>query len=156
MCRAGSLAGRCAAGHNIAASGAVADIVALGVPGNFLIGMISVGDLGINRAALLTELESVGLAVFDALAAGDALVLVDSCDEVGLYCLCRAEHICDTQSVAGAAAAVADSGGIFKAGGLVYLVDKAVVLCTLEYLVSLLLGDEAVSAETGVVECIVV
>ena len=93
--------------------------------------MVSVGDLRIDGAALLTELESIGLAVFDALTAGDALVLVDLGKEVGLYRLCRAEHICDTQSVARAAAAVADSGGVLKAGCLVYLVDKAIVLGTL-------------------------
>ena len=131
MGRASRLTGCGAAGHYIGAVGAVVDIVALGVPRNFFIGMVSVGDLRVDGAALLTELESIGLAVFDALTAGDALVLIDLGKEVGLYRLCRAEVVCDTQSVARAAAAVADSGGVLKAGCLVYLVDKAIVLGTL-------------------------
>ena len=143
MCRADRLAGGGAALQDVASCGAVGDIVALCVPGDLTVGPVSVGDVGIDGTALLTELEGVGLAVLHALTAGDALVLVYAGNEVGANCAGGVEHLGDTQSVAGAAAAVADGGGFLKAGGLIYLMHKAVVLGTLEYLVSLFLADEA-------------
>ena len=52
----------------------------------------------IGRAALLAELEGVGLAVFNALTAGDALFLVHAGDVVRaefafhLYCKIQVSH----------------------------------------------------------------
>mgnify|MGYP000837647314 CR=1 FL=1 len=62
----------------------------------------------IGRAALLAELERVGLAVFDALAAGDALGLVHLGNVVGADRVARAVHQAHAQAEAGAGAAVAD------------------------------------------------
>ena len=151
-----SLAGRGAAVHNVGAGGAVIDVVALLIPGHFLVGLVGVGDVGVGGAELLAELDGVGLAVFNALSAGNALILVDPCDEVGAHGLGRAEQLGYAQRVAGAAAAVADGGDAVEAGGLVDVVDKAVILCALEDLVCLLLGDEAVLAVLGEVDGVIV
>ncbi len=154
--RALRLAGSRAGGHDVGAVGAVIDVVAALVPGHFLIRLIRVGNVRIARAQLLAESDGIGLAVFHALAAGDALVLIDPCDEVRAHALGGAEHLGYAQRVAGAAAAVADGGDAVEAGGLVHVVDKTVILGALEYLVGLLLADEAVLAVFGEVYGIVV
>ena len=110
----------------------------------------------IGGAQLLAELYGVGLAVFNALAAGDALVLINLGDEVRAYAVGRAEQLCDAQRIAGTAAAVAYGVYAVKAERLVDLVNKAVILGALEHLISLLLADQAVLAVLGEVDGIVV
>ena len=153
---AGRLAGRGAALHNVGAVRAVFDVVAGTVPGDCAVGVISIGDVRVRRAVFLTEAERVRLAVLNALPAGDALFLVDTRGIVGAYGVLGAEVLRDAQRKARAAAAVAYCGGVLKAGGLVYLVDKTVVLGALEYLICLLLGDEAMRAGLGIVDGVVV
>ena len=103
----------------------------------------------IGRAALLAELERVGLAVFNALTAGDALFLIHAGDVVRADGARRAEQLRDAQREARAAAAVADGGRVLKAGGLVDLVHETVVLGALEDLIRLFLGHEAVITLLG-------
>ena len=154
--RALCLAGRRAGLHDVGAGCAVIDVVALLIPGHFLIRLICVGDMRIGGAQLLAELYGVGLAVFNALAAGDALVLINLGDEVRAYAVGRAEQLCDAQRIAGTAAAVAYGVYAVKAERLVDLVNKAVILGALEHLVSLLLADQAVLAVLGEVDGIVI
>ena len=154
--RALCLAGRRAGLHDVGAGCAVIDVVALLIPGHFLIRLICVGDMRIGGAQLLAELYGVGLAVFNALAAGDALVLINLGDEVRAYAVGRAEQLCDAQRIAGAAAAVTYGVYAVKAERLVDLVNKAVILGALEHLISLLLADQAVLAVLGEVDGIVV
>ena len=154
--RALCLAGRRAGLHDVGAGCAVIDVVALLIPRHFLIRLICVGDMRIGGAQLLAELYGVGLAVFNALAAGDALVLINLGDEVRAYAVGRAEQLCDAQRIAGAAAAVTYGVYAVKAERLVDFVDKAVILGALEHLISLLLADQAVLAVLGEVDGIVV
>ncbi len=104
----------------------------------------------------MTELQGVGLAVFNALAAGHAVVFVNNSLIVGAHTVRAAEHRGKTQGEAGAAAAVADGGSVLKAGSLIYLVDKAVILGTLEYLIRLLLGDKPMLAGLGEMNGVVI
>ena len=112
--------------------------------------------MGVRGAVLLAKADGVRLAVFNALAAGNALLLIDAGNVVGADGVLGAEHLGDTQSIAGAAAAVADSGGLFKAGSLVNLMDKTVILGAAENLVCLLLGDETMCAGLAVVYGVIV
>ena len=73
--------------HDVRAIRAVIDVVAALIPGHFLIRGVGIGDMRIAGAQLLAEPDGVGLAVFHALAAGDALVLIDLCDEVRAHAL---------------------------------------------------------------------
>ena len=156
MRRADGLAGGGAAVHNVASVGAVVDVVGLAVPGDGDVGVIRVGDSGVIDAAFLAELDRVGLAVLDALAAGDALFLIDLRGEVRADRVLCAEHLSNAQGKAGAAAAVAYRGRLLKAGGLVYLMDKAVVLSAAEDLIGFLFADKAVRAGLAVGDGVIV
>ena len=150
------LARRGAGGHGVGTVGAVIGVVAFLIPRDLSVGFVGVGDVRIGETALLAEADGICLAVFHALTAGDALVLIDTGDKVGADAVRRAEHLGDAQREARAAAAVADGGNVVKAGGLVHFVDEAVVLGALEDLVSLFLGNEAVLAVLGEADGVVV
>ena len=150
------LAGGGAAFHHVAAVGAVIDVVALLIPGNGPVGVVGVGNGGVVDAALLAQPQGVGLTVLHALAAGHALLLIHPCHKVGADGVLGAEHLRNAQGKAGAAAAVADGGGVLKAGGLVDLVHQAVVLRPAENLIGLLLADQPVGPGVGIVDGILV
>ena len=150
------LARRGAGGHGVGTGGAVIDVVAFLIPGDLFVGCVGVGDVRIGETVLLAETNGVRLAVFHALAAGDAFILVHSGNEVGADAVRRTEQLGDAQRVARAAAAVADGGDVVKAEGLVHLVDKAVVLGAPEDLVRFFLGNEAVLAVLGEADGVVV
>ena len=154
--RAHGLARRGAAGHDVRAVRAVLGVVARAVERHAGVGVVGVGDVRIGRAALLAELEGVGLAVFNALTAGDALFLVHAGDVVRADGARRAEQLPDAQCEARAAAAVADGGRVLKARRLVDLVHETVVLGTLEDLIRLFLAHEAVITLLGEAERVVV
>ncbi len=82
MSGADCLAGSSSGFHNVGAVDTVINIVGVLVPGNCAVAVVCVGDVSVGGAVLLTETESVGLAVLNALAAGNTLFLVDSCDVV--------------------------------------------------------------------------
>ena len=149
MRRALGLAGGGAAGHDVGAVRAVLGVVARAVERHAGVGIVGIGDVRVGRAALLTELERIGLAVFNALAAGDALFLVHAGDVVRADGARRAEQLRDAQREARAAAAVADGVRVLEAGGLVDLVHETVVLGALEDLIRLFLAHEAVIALLG-------
>ena len=153
--RALCLAGRRAGLHDVGAGCAVIDVVALLIPGDLEVGLVCIGNVRVAGAHLLSQTNGVGLAVFNTLTAGNALILVDLCDEVGANTLGSAEQLCDAQRIAGAAAAVAYGVYAVKAERLVDLVNKAVILGALEHLISLLLADQAVLAVLGEVDGIV-
>ena len=154
--RAHGLARRGAAGHDVRAVRAVLGVVARAVERHAGVGVVGVGDVRIGRAALLAELEGVGLAVFNALTAGDALFLVHAGDVVRADGARRAEQLLDAQREARAAAAVADGGRVLKAGGLVDLVHETVVLGAAEDLIRFFLRDEPVIALLGIADGVVV
>ena len=154
--RAHGLARRGAAGHDVRAVRAEVRVIGPAVVGHAAVGVIGIGNVRIGRAALLAELERVGLAAFDALAAGDALFLVHAGDVVRADGARRAEQFLDAQREARAAAAVADGGRVLKARGLVDLVHETVVLGTAEDLVCFFLRDEPVIALLGIADGVVV
>ena len=156
MRRADGLAGGGAAVHNVASVGAVVDVVGLAVPGDGDVGIICIGDSGVIDAVFLAELDGIGLAVLYALAAGDAFLLIDLRGEVRADSVLCTEHFGNAQGKAGAAAAVAYRGRFLKAGGLVYLVDKAIVLSAAENLIGFLLADKAVRAGLAVGDGVIV
>ena len=82
MRRADGLAGGGAAVHNVASVGAVVDVVGLAIPGDGDVGVIRVGDSGVIDAVFLAELNCIGLAVLNALTAGDTLFFIDLRGEV--------------------------------------------------------------------------
>ena len=154
--RAHGLARRGAAGHDVRAVRAEVRVIGPAVVGHAAVGVIGIGNVRIGRAALLAELERVGLAAFDALAAGDALFLVHAGDVVRADGARRAEELLDAQREARAAAAVADGGRVLKARGLVDLVHETVILGTPEDLVCFFLRDEPVIALLGIADGVVV
>ena len=83
MRRAGGLAGGRAAFHDVAAVGAVLHVVAASIPWDSPVGVVCVGYVRVSRAVLLPKAERVRLAVFNALAAGDALFLIHTRSKVG-------------------------------------------------------------------------
>ena len=151
------LARRGAALDDVGAVGAEVGVVVLAAPEQGVArGLCRARDRRAAGAELAAELHGVHLAVFHALAAGDALVAVHAGDVVRLHGVGRAEIGRDAQRVAAAAAAVADRGGVLVAGGHVQLVHEAVALGALENLIGLLLRDHAVRADFGVVHGVVV
>ena len=142
--RACRLAGRGALRHDVRAVDAEVGIVVLARPQRVARRIGRAVLRGRTVAELHAELHGVELAVFHALAAGHALVLVHLGDVIGADRVRRAEVRGDAQRKARAAAAVADRRRILEAGRDVELVDKAVVLGALEDLIGLFLGDEAV------------
>ena len=145
MSGTGGLAGRGAGLGNVGTVGTEVNVVGGLLKHAALGGGVDVDMLGgVDLAELLAELESVVLAVLDALTAGDAVSLVDNGLVVGTHAVRLAKILGNAQREAGAAAAVADGGGVLKAGSLVDLVYETVILGTLEDLVGLFLGDKTV------------
>ncbi|OPZ59552.1 MAG: hypothetical protein BWY87_00946 [Deltaproteobacteria bacterium ADurb.Bin510] len=152
MGRAVGLAGRGAGVDHVLAAGTPGDIPFVGRPDR-------VGDLGVVlglgqgllAAELLTQPESVGRTVFDALAAGHALVLVDSrlvVGGVGVVALEEARH---PQAEARARTAVTDGRGLAGAVHVGDLVHQAVLLGLADDLVGLFAGQLAGAAGADVV-----
>ncbi|OPZ59948.1 MAG: hypothetical protein BWY87_00737 [Deltaproteobacteria bacterium ADurb.Bin510] len=152
MGRTVGLAGRGAAGDHVFAVGAVVVVPLVGEPGAF-------GDLGTRRgfgqgllgADLLAELEGVGRAVFDALAAGYALVLVDGRLVVGGVGVVGLVEAGDAGGEAGARAAVADGGGLALAVDRGHLVHQTVFFGHADDVEGFFAGDFAAAAGADVV-----
>ena len=150
MRRALGLTWRGALVGDLAAVGAVVDVVLVLAPEAVHRGELRLGGLFLVLGAELgAQLEGAHLAVVHAEAAGHALVAVDLGDVVGPQHVRGVEVLAQAQREAGAAAAVADGGGAVIALGGVYLVDKAVVLGALEDLQRLFLADQPVAALLG-------
>ena len=111
----------------------------LGVVGQLVLGVLDVAVLG---AELLAELRSTGRADLDALAAGDALFLIDVRDICAAGHVGRIEKLGGAQRVADAGRAVANGEYLIFAVDIGYLVDIALILGALKYCHSLIIGDE--------------
>ena len=104
----------------------------------------------------MPQLYRIELAVFHALAAGNTLVLIHLGNIIRADGVGRAEISGDAQREAGAAAAVADGGGVLIAGGDVQLMHKTVLFGTLEDLIGLFLGNKPVGTGLGIVDGVIV
>ena len=94
-----------------------------------------------GRAQLLSEPQSVHLAVFNTLTAGDAFALVNLSAIIGLHNGRIIKEPAASQGKAGALAAVAYAGNSAGAVDVRQLMDKPVVLGSLQYLVCFFLCD---------------
>ena len=110
----------------------------------------------LRLAEIRAEGERVGVAGFDARAAGHALFGIHLGDKVGGHVHLQVEHIGRAQRGAAAAAAVADKAGGVVPLGVEHLVDVPSLLHLSEYFVDLLLGDLPGSLGTDAVVCVVV
>ena len=104
--------------------------------------VLRVLDVAVLGAELLAELRSTGGADLDALAAGDALFLIDVRDVSAAGHVGSIEELGGTQGVADAGRAVADGENLILAVDIGYLVNIALILGTLENLHGLVIGDE--------------
>ena len=133
------LQGAVPSGGGVAAVRAVVGVVVLlAEPEQLLVRGLVLRRVRGRGAELLAELERAEVAVFNAEAAGDALLRVHLGDVVGADDVRGLEVLGYAQGEAGAAAAVADSRRAVGRVEVRNLVHEAVLLAALEYLVALL------------------
>ena len=120
------------------------------IVGQRLLGILDGAVLG---AQLLAELGGACRTYLYALAAGDALFLVDMCAVCGGGHIGSIKKLRGAQGKAGAQSAVADGEDLILAVDIGYLVDIAVFLGALEDAHRLFIGDVAALAGLGAVSC---